>query len=188
MNHERANISEQAAASVTRRPAQEEGVKWAGVFTVECRDKHGHLKWRDTVKNVVTTVGKNKILDEALAGSAYTAAWYMGLIDDDSYTTGPAAGDTMSSHGGWAENQNYDEAARQTTAWSAASSGSKALSAALTFTMSTNSDTVKGCFLCSDSTKGGTSGVLLSAGLFTAGDKAVDDNDTLSVSYTATLT
>ena len=144
------------------------------------------LKWADTIDNLVTTGGKNDALDKYLAGSAYTAAWYMGLISSTSYTTGVAAGDTMAAHGGWAEDQNYSEATRPAAAWSAASAGSKAMSSARTFSINATT-TIKGCFLASNSTKGGTTGILYSAGLFSGGDKAVANTDTLNVSYTASL-
>lgn len=138
---------------------------------------------QDIAPNLVPTVGKNEILDKSLAGSAYTAAWYLGLIGATGYTTGAAAGDTMASHGGWAEDQTYSNGARITTAWAAASGGSKALSAAAQFNIN-GSVTEKGCFLSTNSTKGGTTGILGSAGLFTGGDKALGNGDTLSVSYT----
>jgi hypothetical protein len=187
MTIDKLNAQDGAGASVKRRPSVAERCDARGGFRVVCKDKHGRIKWAEEFPNVVTTVGKNEVLDEALAGSGYTAAWYMGLIDDTGYTTGPVAGDTMASHGGWAENQNYDETNRVTTAWSSAASGSKSLSAALDFSMNTNSDAVKGVFLCDNSTKGGTTGVLLSAGLFTGGDKSVDSGDTLSCSYSLAL-
>lgn len=145
------------------------------------------LKWKDQAKNVVTTVGKNNMLDNHLAGSAYTAAWFMGLISSVSYTTGPAAGDTMASHGGWTEDTNYAAATRPAPSFSAASGGSKATSANVSFSMNATT-TIKGCFLNSVSTKGGTTGTLFSAGLFTGGDQPVVNGNTLNVSYTATLT
>ena len=140
--------------------------------------------------NLVTTVGKNYLLDNGLAGSAYTAAFYLGLISLTSYTA-VAAADTMSSHAGWLEAgvanaPTYSEATRRTAAWSAASAGSKALSAGLVFTF-TGSGTVKGCFLNTVSTKDGTTGTLYSAGLFSGSDQPVVNTSTLTVSYTASL-
>lgn len=174
------------AAAVCRGGGLAEPAEASGRYVVECLDAEGKLKWRDTIENLVTTVGKNDALDKYLAGSAYTAAWYLGLISSTGYTTGAAAGDTAASHGGWAEDQNYSQGARQTAAWSAAAAGSKSLSAALTFSINA-STTIKGCFLISNSTKGGTTGILYSAGLFSGGDKAVANGDTLNVSYTASL-
>ena len=146
------------------------------------------IKWTEAFDNLVTTAGKNDMLDKYLAGSSYTAAWYIGLIGSTSYTTGAAVTDTMASHGGWAEDVEYSQAARPTTAWSAAAAGSKALSAACVFSINGDGTTIKGCFLNSVATKSGTTGTLFSAGLFTGGDKVLANGDTLNVSYTATLT
>ena len=69
-----------------------------GRYEVECIGADGKLKWRDTIENVVATVGKNLALDTFLAGSAYTVVGpFMGLISSVSYTA-VAAGDTMASH------------------------------------------------------------------------------------------
>lgn len=150
-----------------------------------------YVKWEDTVQNLVTTGGKNDALDKYLAGSAYTASWFLGLISSVTYTA-VAATDTMASHAGWLEAGAanvpiYSQGARPTAAWSAASAGSKALSAALAFTIATTGGTIKGCFLTSVATKDGTTGILYSAGLFTGGDKVVAVTDVLNVSYTASL-
>jgi len=142
-------------------------------------------KWEEEFPNLVTTVGMNDMLDKYLEGSSYTAAWYMGLIKDTSYT-GVDITDTMASHSGWLEGQDYTEGARPTAAWSSAAAGVKALSAALAFSIDATT-TIKGCFLTTISTKGGTTGILYSCGLFTGGDKAVGDGDTLNVSYSTTL-
>ncbi|MFA6039894.1 MAG: hypothetical protein WC733_00140 [Methylophilus sp.] len=148
-------------------------------------------KWVDTVPNTVTTVGKNYLLDNGLAGSAFTAAFYLGLISSVTYTAISAA-DTMSSHTGWVEAGSanvpiYSQSARPTAAWSSASAGSKAFSSALSFTIATTGGTVKGCFLTTVATKDGTTGTLYSAGLFSGGDKVVAVADTLNVTYTASL-
>lgn len=140
--------------------------------------------------NLVTDVGARYLLDNGLAGSAYTAAFFLGLISSTSYSA-VAAGDTMASHAGWLEAgatnaPAYSESTRRTAAWSAAASRSKALSAGLVFTF-TNSGTVRGPFLTTNSTKDGTTGTLYSAGLFTGGDQPVVNTNTLTVSYTASL-
>jgi len=145
-------------------------------------------KWVEEFDNLVTTVGKNDMLDKYLAGSSYTAAWYIGLIGLTSYTTGAAVGDTMASHAGWVEDVEYSQTARPTTSWAAAANGSKALSAACVYSINGDGTTIKGCFLNTISTKGGTTGTMFSAGLFTGGDKILANGDTLNVSYTATLT
>lgn len=186
LNREKSEAIDVAGAGIGRSASQSEGAHATGRYMVECRDAAGNLKWSEVIDNLVTTVGKNDALDKYLAGSAYTAAWYLGLISATSYTTGVAVGDTAASHTGWAEDQNYSQGARPTAAFSAASAGSKALSSALTFSINATT-TIKGCFLVSNATKGGTSGILYSAGLFSGGDKAVGNGDTLNVSYTASL-
>lgn len=143
-----------------------------------------HIVWEQPIENLVVTVGKNNILDNGLAGSAYTAAFYISLISTTGYGAGVVAGDTMASHAGWTESTVYSNATRIVTAWNAAAAGSKALNAALGFLIN-GSDTIKGCFMTTVSTKGGTTGTLYSGGLFTGGDQPVVNGNTLNVSYTA---
>ena len=183
---EKVNGEDGSNGGIGRNAHDHESLQPKGRYQIKCFDENGKLKWSDTIENLVTTVGKNDALDKYLAGSAYTAAWYVGLISSTSYTTGVAVGDTSASHGGWAEDQNYTEGSRPTAAWSAASAGSKALSSALAFSINA-STTIKGCFLISNATKGGATGTLFSAGLFTGGDKVVGNGDALNVSYSLSL-
>lgn len=145
----------------------------------------GELIWSDTGHNRVVNVGLDEILDKFFKGSTYTASHFVGLTDGTPTT---AASDTMGSHSGWAEVTAYDEAARQAYSPGSVSgqavnnSGSKA-----SFTIDTNSTTIGGGFLTTVSTKGGSTGILISVEAATAGDVTLNDNDTLTaqIDYTA---
>jgi hypothetical protein len=180
-----ANAIGHGAAALASNHGAAEAAAAHGRYRVECLNKDGSLKWADDIENLVTTAGKNDALDKYFAGSAYTAAWYMGLISSTSYTTGPAAGDTSASHGGWTEDQNYSAGTRPAPSWNAASAGSKATQA-VSFSINATT-TIKGCFLITNNAKGGTTGILYSAGLFSGGDKAVANGDTLNVTWTGSL-
>lgn len=181
-------------AAMTIHSQVGEAMEIHGHFTVECIGADGKVKWTDTIENTVVTVGKNAMLDQSLAGSSYTVTGpYMGLISSTSFSAISAA-DTMSSHAGWLEAGNANAptytSPRKTCAWSAASAGSKALSAALSFAI-TGTGTIKGGFIVfgsgAVSTIDNTSGTLFSAGLFTGGDRAVSNGDTVNVSYSVSL-
>ncbi len=194
MQHsEKLNALDAGSVSVSANVGIREAAEAHGHYTVECFDKDGVLKWSDTIDNLVTTVGKNLALDTFLAGSAYTVVGpYIGLINTNA--SAAAIGDTMASHAGWLEVGNANaptySGTRKTAAWSAASAGAKALSAALSFAI-TSAGTVGGCFLVfgagAVNTIDSTAGVLYSAGAFTGGSKTVANGDTLNVSYTASL-
>jgi hypothetical protein len=154
-------------------------------YKVECYSKKtGKLKWVDEFDNLVVNEGLDDNLDKYFKGSGYTSAFYVGLTDG---TPTPAAGDTMASHAGWAEVTDYDEAARQTLTLGSVSSQSVDNSASkAVFTIDTNSTTVGGAFVTTNSTKGGSTGTLYGIGAFTGGDKSLDDDDVLNVTVTLT--
>jgi len=181
-NETSASIGMQASAK--RKATNGMRVFAKDIFHITCRDKCGRVKWTDTVENLVVNEGLDDLLDKYFKGSSYTAAHYVGLTDG---TPTVAAADTMASHAGWSEVTAYDEANRPSFTPGSVSGQSVDNSASkATFTISTNSTTIGGCFLTTDNTKSGTSGTLYGAGAFSAGDKTLDDNDTLEVTVTCT--
>lgn len=173
-----------AASQVLAGPALE-SMHLHGHYEVECYNPDGTLAWKDSIENLIPTVGKNFALDTLLSGSAYTAAFYMGLVDGASAPTF-AAGDTMASHAGWVENAAYAAGTRPAPGFNAASAGVKATSAAVSFTANATG-TIAGCFICTSSVKSGTAGTLLSVGSFTGGNQAVTSGSIINVSYSLSV-
>jgi hypothetical protein len=151
------------------------------VWTIECYDSEGNLKWGETKKNLVTTEGLNHVLSSTLDGGTQITAWYVGLKG----TGSAAAGDTMASHAGWTEDQNYSQSVRQTLTLGTASAGSIDNSASKATYSINATTTIAGAFITSDSTKGGTSGTLYGVVDF-ASSRAVISGDTLEVTVTLT--
>src|ERR1700761_1858103 len=91
-------------ATMVARAGFDEPMKIEGCFDIACYESEGGpLLWQETIANVVTTLGKNLMLDTTLAGSAYTVVGpYIGLISSTSFSA-TAASDTMASHAGWLE-------------------------------------------------------------------------------------
>lgn len=174
-------------ASTKYNTMPEDTMGIGGHYTAVCYGADGSVKWTDEITNIVTTVGRNFTLDTALGNTAGGAV-VMGLKG-----TGTAvAADTQSSHASWLEvglaNAPTYSGNRPTPSFSAASSGSKATSSAVSFTI-TGTGTVAGCFINigGSATKDNTTGTLFSAGDFSS-SKSVVNGDTIAVTYTATLT
>lgn len=140
--------------------------------------------WEKSDANVVTNVGRNDILDKYWRGSSYTQTVVMGLAGSGT----KAAGDTQASHAGWSEvgganAPTYTGNRKAVTMGAAASQSS--VSPQQTFAI-TGTGTVSGLFMNNggSATKDDTTGVLVSAVNFTGGDEAVNNLDSLLVTYT----
>jgi hypothetical protein len=187
MSNEQAKFGDSVEATVTRGAGQTETVGLEGVYTAECFDAQGNLKWSDTFKNLTTNVGRANLMNSYFANTG-GGAIVMGLKG-----TGTAAyADTQASHATWLEVGNANaptySGTRKTPAFSAATSANPsvlATSAAVVFSM-TSSGTVAGAFINVGGTSAidNTTGTLFSAGDFTAGSKVVASGDTINVSYT----
>lgn len=138
-----------------------------------------HPKWVECIDNIVVTEGLNIIGDSTLRGGTRYTAWYLLLKG----TGTPLAADTMASHGSWSEITPYSNSVRPTWTPGSMSSGSVDNSASVAVFNINGTSTIYGCGLSSDSTKGGTSGKLYSAGDF-ASSRAVVSGDTVNVTYT----
>jgi len=160
-------------------------VKMGGEFTVTCRDKFGNFKWRDTIKNTVVNEGLAYILERIFRGNESSgeqsvAPWFVGLTasgEGAAATDGIGDVSEFSAYTGtrkeFVETLNVSTPATPTMN----NTASKA-----SFTISSDSQTVGGAFLCSVDT--GSSGTLLCGGTFTNGDKSdLDTDDTLEVEY-----
>lgn len=168
-----------------------EQAKAGGVYTIQCHDRDGNLKWEAESHNLVVNVGAQYMCGAALTGTAAITTWYLGIYGAAS-SNNPAAGDTAASHAGWTEITAYTEGTRPTCTFAAATLANPSVAtntaSKATFTMNA-STTVGGAFLISNNTKGGTTGTLFSAADFQApGDRSVVNGDVLSLTYTFSLT
>ena len=189
MSDEILGMGDKISATMVCGGGQEDKVAVEGVYTATCYDANGVEKWSDVIENLTTNVGRAS-LNDAYLGNTAAGAIVMGLKG-----TGTAAyADTQSSHAGWLEvggsNAPTYSGNRKTPTFSASTTANpavKATSSAVVFNM-TGSGTVAGAFINvgGSATIDSTTGVLFSAGDFTAGSKTVTSGDTLSVSYTAT--
>jgi hypothetical protein len=185
-----AKPNDQIGASVAAGASSVQTLKAGGSFSAVCRDAQGNIKWTAEEHNLVVNVGLKDMNDKYFTGSAYTAAWYLGLYGAAS-SNNPAAGDTAASHAGWTEITPYSNATRPTATFAAATTADPSVitnSASPAVYNVDDTATVGGAFLISDDTKGGTTGVLFSAADFSApGDRNVSSGDTITVTYTFSL-
>jgi hypothetical protein len=185
---DKAQPTDTVAAGLVAGTQASSGAKGGGIFHFQCLDKDGNVKWEETTHNLVVNQGLQDMNTNYFKGSAYTAAWYLGLITGPGSSTTYAAADTLASHAGWTEFTDYSGARKAVTFGIATTADPSviATSAALSFTISGVGGTVAGAFLCSVSS--GTSGVLFSEADFQSpGDRVVVSGDTLNVTYTFSL-
>lgn len=188
MSNEKSKSSEQVSGDVVRKEGFVEGLSSGGVFTVTCYDKDGHEKWVDIAPNLVVNTGLQAMNTQFFTGSAYTAAWYIGLVNGTSASTTFSGGDTLATHAGWTENTQY-AGSRKAASFSAATladpSNINNSASAASFTMNATA-TIAGAFLTNVAS--GTTGLLFSAADFQSpGDRSVVSGDVLNITYSFNL-
>jgi hypothetical protein len=188
MTIETSKSSETVSGAVARKTGFVEGMSAGGVFTITCYSSDGQEKWVDIAQNLVVNTGLQDMNNKYFSGSGYTAAWYIGLVNNTSASTTFSGGDTLASHAGWDENSSYSgnrKAATFGAATLADPSNINNASSTASFTMTANA-TISGAFLTNVAT--GTSGLLFSVSDFqTPGDRTVVSGDVLNVTYSFNL-
>lgn len=145
-----------------------------------------YVAWEKLKQNLVTNVGLNDLLDKYWRSAGYTQTVVFGLKG----TGAVAAGNTQASHAAWnevggANNPTYTGNRKAVTMGAASSQAS--VSPQQTYAI-TSTGTVSGMFVNNggSATKDDTTGVLVAAVDFTGGDEAVNNLDSLLVTYTFT--
>jgi hypothetical protein len=158
-----------------------------GVFHIE-HIRDGEVIAEFDVKNVVCNAAKNDLLNVYFNRTSTQAGWYIGLVDNSTFSS-QSANDTSSSHSGWTEFTNYDIGSNTTHrgTWGQGSpSGQQITNSSPVVYNFDGSGTIWGIFVISDITKGGTIGILWSVAPFGA-PIPVLINDNLRVTYTIQL-
>ena len=143
----------------------------------------GELVWEDSNHNIIPNAALTDILGVYFANGTQSPTWYMVPAED-----GPpvfAAGDTPSSHAGWTENEDYNEAVRQTYVGVVTGSNitNSASPAVINITVGSG---FGGSALFNSNTKGGTSGIMASGVVATQGDQTLGAGGSLSMVYSIT--
>jgi len=194
MMESKARSTDKVNATIERFSGFSEGAVGGGVFIFEAYDKDGNLKWRDKAKNLTTNTGRQDMNTQYFTGSGYTAAWYIGLVNN-SPTPSYAVTDTMASHAGWVETTSYSGTDRATADFGTATSADPSVIAntvasggtVAVFNI-TGTVTVDGAFLTETEDNSTNTGILFSVAAFEApGDRSVVNGDTLNVTYQFSL-
>lgn len=152
-------------------------MKLRGVFTPQITKRDGSIIHLPPTKNIVVDVGIQHLFDSGVIGTT----WYVGLMGNDT----PVAGTVISDLAG-NEVIAYTETVRQTWTKVRTAQTVDNTAAVATFSINVNATSVFGAFVVSNSTKGGSTGTLLAAALFTGGAKSLDNGDLLSITYSIT--
>lgn len=186
----KATSTDRVSGAVKKSTELDNNACGGGIFTVTCYDKDGAVKWETTAKNLVTNVGLQDMNTKYFTGSSYTAAWYIGLVDNAGFTA-YAAGDTLASHAGWTENVGYAGSNRGTATFGTATTADPSVisnsASQASFSITTTS-TIRGAFLTNTQSNVLNTGVLFSEADFDApGSRSVVSGDTLNVRYDFSL-
>jgi hypothetical protein len=184
MTIEKLGLKDKAECSVESSRGAVSDLYVRSIWNVEIYDKHGKLKdFEYNIHNTVTKEGKNDLLSVYLDNGTQSATWYVGIVNTDT-----TAVDTLTyAVPGFTEDVDYDELVRQTFVGVGASETMTNSASKATFTITTGGQTLYGCFLTNDDTKGDTAGggVLFCYAKFSS-SKTVEAGDTFKAWTTVT--
>jgi hypothetical protein len=171
-------ITDRVVGGVKAALGLTERIELGGHFEYCLYDEKGNLVEKGRCHNQMTTVGRTQILQN-LSSSSTITSWYVGLIDNASFSA-LSGSDTLASHSGWSESSAYSGNRPAWTLGTAASQSISNSASVASFSMNATK-TINGAFICSASS--GTSGTLLCEGSFSS-TLAVQNGYTLTVTYT----
>lgn len=180
-------LNESVSCNVIRNRPIMEALLLGGRWKMEHwrRRKSGNLYLREEqdFANLINTTAKTLILNTMFRAATQIAAasWFAGLVNNSGFTAF-AAGDTMSSHSGWTEWTNITQATRPLWGQGDAVSASITNASAIQFDINATG-TIKGIFITSNNTIGGTSGTLWTGSAFTSNVDVVN-GDQIRSTYT----
>lgn len=190
----KARSTDKVSGTIERFSGFGEGAAGGGTFIFEARDKDGNVKWTAEAKNLTTNQGRQDMNTKYFTGTTYTAAWFIGLVNNTP-TPSYAVGDTMASHAGWVETTDYSGTDRATADFGTATTADPSVIAntvgsggtVATFNI-TGTVIIDGAFLSATQDNSTNTGVLFSVASFESpGDRSVVNGDTLNVTYQFSL-
>ena len=190
----KARSTDKVSCAIERFSSFGEGAAGGGTFIFEARDKDGNIKWTAEAKSLTTNQGRQDMNAKYFLGSSYTAAWFIGLVNNTP-TPSYAVADTMASHAGWVETTDYSGTDRATATFGTATtadpsviSNSVASGGTVATFGITGTVTIDGAFLTATQDNSTNTGVLFSVAAFESpGDRSVVNGDTLNVTYQFSL-
>jgi hypothetical protein len=172
MMESKARSTDKVSGAIERFSGFGEGAAGGGTFIFEARDKDGNIKWTAEAKNLTTNQGRQDMNAKYFLGSSYTAAWFIGLVNNTP-TPSYAVADTMASHAGWVETTDYSGTDRATATFGTATtadpsviSNSVASGGTVASFGITGTVTIDGAFLTATQDNSTNTGVLFSVAAF----------------------
>lgn len=153
-------------------------LRFTGIWDWE-KVRKGRVLQKGRIHNLVLDAGLNDILSVYFANGTQKPNWYLGLVDNVNFNQIQSS-DTAASHAGWQENTGYSGSTR--VSWNPSVGGNTAANASAQVFTFTTGVSLAGLMVISNSTKGGTSGILWSAAQF-GEPTAFQSGDVLRVSY-----